>query len=200
VIEPVQPRLRVVFSAPASTAPVPRARIPRSPVPRSQPSRERTSGRRAASGATVAVLASIAGAAVAAHVQLRSEDPAGPAGEAVAPIDAQFRPPVASPLDTGTVPAGSRAPSESAKPQPASPRRFAWAPVEGASGYHVEIFEGDSLVFEARTSRPEISIATGRVFDGPPGKTGATSYRWYVWPIVAGERSSSAVVQATLSG
>jgi hypothetical protein len=105
----------------------------------------------------------------------------------------------------GTVPPSTgRKPGQTApkgrKPTPAAPasRRFAWAPVAGASGYEVEFFRGESRVFSGRSSRAALTLPArwriaGRRESLTPGR-----YRWYVWPIVAGKRSSSAVVRATL--
>jgi hypothetical protein len=96
--------------------------------------------------------------------------------------------------------APKQAPRRSAKPTGVAPasRRFAWAPVAGASGYQVEFFRGESRVFSGRSSRAALTLPArwriaGRRESLKPGR-----YRWYVWPIVAGKRSSSAVVRATL--
>lgn len=81
---------------------------------------------------------------------------------------------------------------------PAGARRFAWAPVAGSTGYHVELFRGSALVFRDETTKPEILIRkrwrlAGRIRRLEPG-----SYRWYVWPLVNGRRTASAIVQARL--
>jgi hypothetical protein len=103
----------------------------------------------------------------------------------------------------GTVPPStgqSQTTPKSGNPTPAAPasRRFAWAPVSGASGYEIAFFRGRSRVFFGRSSRAALTLParwriSGRRESLKPGR-----YRWYVWPIVAGKRSSTAVVRATL--
>jgi hypothetical protein len=107
------------------------------------------------------------------------------------------------PPSTGRKPgrtAPKQAPPRSAKPTRVAPtsRRFAWAPVAGASGYEVAFFRGQSRVFSGRSSRAALTLPArwriaGRRESLKPGR-----YRWYVWPIVAGKRSSTAVVRAAL--
>jgi hypothetical protein len=86
----------------------------------------------------------------------------------------------------------------SARPPISIPRLFAWAPADGASGYHVELFRGGSRVFAADTSRPQITIPAVWTQGGRRYRLEAVGYRWYVWPIVSGQRASQAIVQATL--
>jgi hypothetical protein len=83
------------------------------------------------------------------------------------------------------------------QPGPAA-RRFVWAPVEDAAGYHVELFLGGARVFARNTTGAAIEIPAKWRFDGRPHELEAVAYDWYVWPIVAGKRSPTAVVQATL--
>jgi hypothetical protein len=128
---------------------------------------------------------------------------------------ATFRPPVTSDVDVpelgsspnATAPADARAkpapdisarPSRSALPPTSTPRRFAWAPAEGATGYHVELFRGKSLVFAADTIGPKITVPAKWTFDGSEHQLEPGAYRWYVWPIVSGKRTTRAVVQARL--
>jgi hypothetical protein len=81
----------------------------------------------------------------------------------------------------------------------AVPRRFAWAPVPRATGYHVEFFRGDTRVYASSTASPEVTLPTrwrfrGRVHTLLPG-----DYRWYVWPILDdGNRAPAASVRARL--
>ena len=99
--------------------------------------------------------------------------------------------------------AGPKTPPPDAKSQGLSrptkaptPHRFVWAPADRASGYDVAFFRGSSLVFSARTTRPEVSLPTKRGGSRQtlePGK-----YRWYVWPVVSGLRAAKAIVQAKL--
>jgi hypothetical protein len=78
------------------------------------------------------------------------------------------------------------------------PRRFAWAPVEGASGYHVELFRGATLVLARQTVDPDVVIAPRWRFAGKVEEFEPGFYRWYVWPVVSGLRASQAIVQARL--
>ena len=80
----------------------------------------------------------------------------------------------------------------------AQSRSFAWAPVAGASGYHVQFFRGPSLVFSADTIDPAVVVPAswrirGRTYVLEPGE-----YQWYVWAVRAGRRASEATVRATL--
>ena len=94
---------------------------------------------------------------------------------------------------TATSPPLGRQPTSAA-----APRRFAWAPVANASGYHVEFFRGSSRVFAADASRPQITIPASWSHGGREARFEPGEYRWYVWPLVSGRRSSEAVVQAKL--
>jgi hypothetical protein len=97
--------------------------------------------------------------------------------------------------DTGARPEPAHRPEREAVPQT---RRFAWAPVEDASGYHVELFRGATLVFARQTVDPELVIARRWRFAGKLQQLERGSYRWYVWPVVSGLRASQAIVQAKL--
>jgi hypothetical protein len=97
----------------------------------------------------------------------------------------------------------SRSQPKSRPKAPAAPtgpvaRRFAWAPVTGASAYHIEIFKGRKRVFASDTRRPEVTVPRRWRLDGVERTLQAGSYRWYVWPVIAGERALKAVVQAQL--
>jgi len=81
----------------------------------------------------------------------------------------------------------------------ASPQRFAWAPVKGATAYHVELFRGSSKVFEAGTTRPALTIPARWVFEQEQQTLLPGNYRWYVWPLTSGTRAARATVQATLT-
>jgi len=91
----------------------------------------------------------------------------------------------------------SRRPDSQA-PSAATVRRFAWAPADGASGYRFELFRGSSRIFTAETSRPELLLPANWRVAGKRQTLRAGAYRWYVWPLVAGARSSAAIVQASL--
>jgi hypothetical protein len=77
-------------------------------------------------------------------------------------------------------------------------RRFAWAPVVGATGYHVELFKGSALILRDETKKPEILIRRRWRFNGRQRRFEPGTYRWYVWPIVGGQREAKAIVQAKL--
>ena len=95
------------------------------------------------------------------------------------------------------VPRSGRASSK--KPFRATDRRFAWAPVSGASGYHVEFFRGSTRVFADETTGPLLTVPAEWSLDGSRRSLRPGTYRWNVWPIVGDRRQSHAVVQATLS-
>jgi hypothetical protein len=80
----------------------------------------------------------------------------------------------------------------------AGSRRFAWAPVPGASGYHVELFRGRSLVFSVDTTDAQVSIPARWNRSGQRMTLRPGEYRWYVWALRSGVRASSAIVQARL--
>jgi hypothetical protein len=105
----------------------------------------------------------------------------------------------AAPAPTGpvSVPRPSRASSK--KPFRATDRKFAWAAVSGASGYHVEFFRGSTRVFADETTGPLLTVPAQWSLDGSRRSLRPGTYRWYVWPIVGDRRQSHAVVQATLS-
>ncbi len=106
-----------------------------------------------------------------------------------------------SPRPAAQAPSPSSRPRQPARPARPSPRRFAWAPTAGATGYHVEFFRGDDSRLCARARPdPELTVPARWTYGGaervasPPGE-----YRWYVWPIVSGRRESRAAVQTTVS-
>lgn len=79
------------------------------------------------------------------------------------------------------------------------PQRFAWAPDPDASGYHVELFRDSSRVFDADTKRPALTIPAHWRFGGRSRSLEPGDYRWYVWPVFAGQRAARAIVQAKLT-
>jgi hypothetical protein len=85
-----------------------------------------------------------------------------------------------------------------AAPAPAETRRFAWAPVDGAVGYHVELFKGADRVLEKETTEPVLELGPSWRYAGRETRLTPGSYRWYVWPVTKSGRSTEAVVQATL--
>jgi hypothetical protein len=80
----------------------------------------------------------------------------------------------------------------------AGTRRFAWPPVVGATGYHVELFRGSTLIFRDETNKPEILIRRRWRFNGRLRRLRPGAYRWYVWSLVGRQREAKAIVQAKL--
>jgi len=78
-------------------------------------------------------------------------------------------------------------------------RRFAWAPIDNASGYHVEFFRGPLRVLARNTSESQITIPAHWRVDRRRESFVPGDYRWYVWPIMSGQRASRAIVQAELA-
>jgi hypothetical protein len=150
---------------------------------------------RAAWAAAVTIAATLGGALVAAHLQLNGLDAEGQASSpaAIEPAAGAFRPPRAEAAGVPRAPASAPLQASSG-----ASRRFVWAPIVGATGYHVELFDENSLVFAADTKQPEFSIPAKWKFDRREVSEGPLAYRWFVWPIVSGKRSSKAVVQATV--
>jgi hypothetical protein len=81
----------------------------------------------------------------------------------------------------------------------AGPRRFAWAPVDGAVGYRLELFRGNEQVLVARTTLPAYQLAPRWRHGGHDESLTGGTYRWYVWPVLQSGPADSAVVQATLT-
>ena len=88
------------------------------------------------------------------------------------------------------------APQQTAAPIPS--RRFAWAPVEAAVGYRVELFRGDQQVLRATTKQPVYELAARWRHQGRAERLTPGSYRWYVWPVLPSGPAAEAVVQARL--
>jgi hypothetical protein len=78
-------------------------------------------------------------------------------------------------------------------------RRFAWAPVEGATGYHVELFRGAVRVLARETKQPVLALGRTWRYGGRTVSLTPGAYRWYVWAVTKRGRASAAVVQATLT-
>jgi hypothetical protein len=81
----------------------------------------------------------------------------------------------------------------------AETRRFAWAPVDGAVGYHVELFRGNDRVLARDTKEPVLELAPSWRYLGPTVTLTPGEYRWNVWPLTASARGTQAVVQAKLT-
>jgi hypothetical protein len=91
------------------------------------------------------------------------------------------------------------------KPTTATPatapetRRFAWAPVPGATGYHVELFKGADRVLAQETKQPVLELGSTWRYEGKTVRLSPGVYRWYVWPVTNSGRATQAVVQAKLT-
>ena len=95
-----------------------------------------------------------------------------------------------------TTPSPPTPPAAAAVPEP---RRFTWAPVAGAVGYHVEFFRGDERVLSRDTTEPVLELGATWKHQGRVERLTPGSYRWLVWPVKAGGRSPRAIVQASLT-
>lgn len=82
---------------------------------------------------------------------------------------------------------------------PPATRRFAWAPVDGAIGYHVELFKGDERVLVRETKKPMLELDPTWRYEGRTMTLTPGEYRWYVWPVTKSGRAAQAVVQAKLT-
>ncbi len=78
-------------------------------------------------------------------------------------------------------------------------RRFAWAPVDGATGYHVELFRGTDRVLAVDTKEPVLELGSTWRYGGKTVQLTPGAYRWYVWPVTKSGRATQAVVQAKLA-
>lgn len=116
---------------------------------------------------------------------------ASPRRKAAQPADPQHRtkPKAATRPRSGTERPSSRVPA---------PRRFAWAPVEGADGYHIELFRGAERIFAGDSTGPQLTVPGRWTHDGERRSLTPGRYQWYVWPRSSGVRAPKAVVQATL--
>jgi hypothetical protein len=111
------------------------------------------------------------------------------------------QPPQAATLSRAPVPPAPRRRTQNglggdtAKPRA---RSFAWAPVEGADAYRVELFRGAERVFSTRVAQSQLTVPASWTFDGERRSLTPGQYKWYVWAIVAGQQVTTAVVQAKL--
>lgn len=74
-----------------------------------------------------------------------------------------------------------------------SDRRLTWAPVAGASGYHVELFRGRARIYVTDTTRARVTIPPVWDLGGRAHQLGPDD-RLSVWPLVSGRRASEAIV------
>jgi hypothetical protein len=164
-----------------------RTKAPSAPATSEHPSRRWRSRVMTWTGIVVV----LAGTAFLVGSRLDGESPTA----APLPSTSEPQPPTAGTVTSEAARPSARTPSPSTGP---GTRRFAWPPVAGASGYHVELFKGSALVFRNESSRPQILIPRRWRFDGRLRRLDPGEYRWYVWPVVDGRRRASALVQARL--
>ena len=117
------------------------------------------------------------------------------------PKEAPPKLPVAAPAPPNRVPVAPAKRVQAKGEHDTRPRvrRFAWAPTQGASAYHVELFRHEARIFAADTKQPQLAVPARWQMNGRQQKLSAGEYRWLVWPVVSGRRASSATVQATLT-
>jgi hypothetical protein len=77
-------------------------------------------------------------------------------------------------------------------------RRLAWAPVAGVDGYWVELFRGPDRIFVRDTTRPDVTVPGTWTFEHVRESLRPGEYRWIVWAVTAGSRSTQAIVQSKL--
>ena len=107
----------------------------------------------------------------------------------------------ASAKRTAKAKAAGQAGRSKATPPPAAteePKRFAWAPVNGAVGYRFELFRGDKQVLDVRTTAPAYELPARWRHAGRNQTLTKGDYRWYVWPLRSSGPGAVAVVQARL--
>jgi hypothetical protein len=87
----------------------------------------------------------------------------------------------------------------SATPVPRAVRRFAWAPVAGASGYEIQFFRGERQVLRRRLTATTFELPRRWRHAGHWASLVPGSYRWYVWAVRGGQRDDRAVIQSRMS-
>lgn len=114
---------------------------------------------------------------------------------------AKSKPTTARPKPTTAKPKASTTPPKKTPVAAAAAetRRFAWAPVDGAVGYHVELFRGNDRVLARDTKEPVLELAPSWRYQGRTVTLKPGEYRWYVWPVTSSGRGTEAVVQAKLT-
>jgi hypothetical protein len=184
----------------AQTPPPPAAPI--APSPRS------TGNRRSAMlGGGVAAVALTSAMLIGVRVDLGGQ-PAGadsssigvpPVGPAVTTSLSSRQPSARPPgKKRAARPHRARGPTTNPRVAGMQPRRFVWAPVEGASGYKVQFFRDSTLVFEARTTKSAVTIPARWTLNGVRHALTPGTYRWNVWPVTGNGQQAKAVVQAQL--
>jgi len=70
--------------------------------------------------------------------------------------------------------------------------------VPGVDGYRVELFRGPVRIFVRDTTRPDVTVPGTWTFEHARESLGPGEYRWIVWSVTAGLRSTQAIVQSKL--
>ena len=129
--------------------------------------------------------------------------------------EAAAEPPTSSKTSPPTQPSGTGVKHSSGSKQPATPRaatkrhtrthaarpqarRLAWAPVTGVDGYRVELFRGPNRIFVRDTTGPDVTVPGTWTFEHARESLTPGAYRWIVWSVTAGLRSTQAIVQSKL--
>jgi len=192
VSPPVHARSRPFSSAPAGSS----AFGAWAPAERVHPVREQYSRRLLVGVATATMLALLL---FDVRVEVGERPAAADSSASAVGTSSRATGPSSPPVSTPRVTTPPSARPSTKKPFRATDRRFAWAPIPGASGYHVEFFRSSSRVFAKQTTGPYLTVPGQWTINGSRRSLRPGTYRWYVWPIVAGKRQSQAVVQATVS-
>ena len=97
-------------------------------------------------------------------------------------------------------PADPARPAARARAFPAGEvKTLAWAPAEGAVGYEVQLFRGSERVLVKVTRDPRLSLRAAWRYEGRIVVRENGTYRWYVWPLLPGNRrGAAAIVQARI--
>ena len=198
---------RIAASRAAARAEPPAARPAPAPVPARASARRGRRRRSALVAGGLAATAVVSAALVGARVELGGRH----VGADTSPTE---RPPVvqAQPIAPPSKHAAAKPPSAEPKarprtssplvaPKPRSttqPRRFVWAPVSGAASYRVQFLRGSRVVFDATTTKPEVTVPQSWTLAGSRYMLTPGAYRWNVWPVTTAGRSARAAVQARL--
>jgi hypothetical protein len=82
-----------------------------------------------------------------------------------------------------------------------APRTFAWVATPGATGYKFALYLGSKVVYEATTSKQQLTLPASWRHQGTSRTLVPGHYRWYVWALDrpgARTEGKRALVQATL--
>ena len=108
------------------------------------------------------------------------------------------KPKASKPRASGTTPKASGTRPRIEPSARVKPLRLAWAPVAGASRYHVELFQAGTRVFVGDARDSQVTVPARWKLNGAAHFLRPGEYRWLVWPIVHGRRSGRAIVQSQL--